>query len=220
MRNNEQFKAYVYEKADVARAKNKRMHAAWARGAVAFSLLVVVGGTFLYANGGMANKAMAPAAKNSASAEIARYAESGTPAEAFGYSALAEAVSVECDSEPVSAATAGAECKALPETVAAGTYAQYMYSAVITDAASVKVEYTVAENAAEYTGDLTDIDFSKNVALVITTQNDIASWKITYADDRIVVLLTAGGSVEKETAYTILLAREKYTGQEIAVCYK
>ena len=52
MRSKEQFKAYVYEKADVARSKNKKLYTAWVRGTVAFSLLVVVGGALFYGNGG------------------------------------------------------------------------------------------------------------------------------------------------------------------------
>lgn len=50
MRTKEQFKAYVYMKADEKKLSRKKDRANLARGAVAFSLLFIVGGVYLYSN--------------------------------------------------------------------------------------------------------------------------------------------------------------------------
>ena len=50
MLTKEQFKALVYKKADEVKAKNKANRAIWVRGIAAFSILMVVGGVYLYSN--------------------------------------------------------------------------------------------------------------------------------------------------------------------------
>lgn len=218
MRNKEQFKAYVYEKADTVRTQNKRVRAAWTRGAVAFSLLIVVGGAFLYANGDRLDKSMAPTMENAANAsiEMALFdAETGAPTEAYDYANLADAIFAEdCDENlPVTAAQSDAVYKATAETMAA------QYSYVVTPSSSLKMEYVIAATASEYSGDLTNIDFSKNVALVFTSPTNIASWEITYGKDTIVIMLTAADGERSNSVYTVLLEKEKYTGQEIEIYY-
>lgn len=220
MRNKEQFKAYVYEKADVARVQNKRIHAAWARGAVAFSLLVVVGGAFLYANGNSTDNAMAPimtGTVNESAKLMVLDAETGAPAETCDYANLADAISAEESGEKL--LVTGAETESAYKATAETMAVQYSY--VVTAAsASMKTEYTVASNASEYSGDLTNIDFSKNVALVFTAQAAIASWEITYGEDTIVITLTAEDGEKRDSVYTILLEKEKYLGQKIEIHYQ
>lgn len=221
MRSKEQFKAYVYEKADAARVRNKRSRAAWARGAVAFSLLIVVGGAFLYVNGGMTDKAMAPTMDNyvNANAEIARYAESGEPAEAFDFSVLADSVSAEDDGEKALVTAANKACETAPETMAVESLLLYSCATAF-PSVSLEMDYTVAKTASEYNGDLSNIDFSKNVALVITAAADIASWEIEYGEDTIIVTVTSDDAGERDAVYTILLEKEKYSGQKIEIRYK
>ncbi len=51
MRTKEQFRAYVYKKADEKKTYLRKSRAAWIRGTAAFSLLVVIGGVMLYGRG-------------------------------------------------------------------------------------------------------------------------------------------------------------------------
>ena len=50
MLTKEQFKALVYKKAAEAKAKNKANRAIWVRSIAAFSILMVVGGVYIYSN--------------------------------------------------------------------------------------------------------------------------------------------------------------------------
>lgn len=224
MRSKEEFKAYVYEKADAAHARNKRTHAAWARGAVAFSLLVVVGGAFLYANGNSTDNAMTPmmtGTVNESAKMMILDAEPEAAAEVYDYAGLAETVSAEGGDTDLPVTMAGADTayKAATETFASDD--RVLYSCVVTVASTaMKTEYTIAATASEYSGDLTNIDFSQNVALVFTAQADVASWEITYGKDSIVILLTAGEGEKEDFVYTILLEKEKYLGQKIEIHYQ
>lgn len=221
MRNNEQFKAYVYEKADTMRAQAKRMHATWIRSAVAFSLLLIFGGAYFYANGGVLDTSMSLSMENGTKIDDIAICDSVTEmdaqAEAYSYSKVSDALTVEGSGN--SRIDCSKVCESLPETLCADKKTEY--SCVTVDAVSTSaMHYVIAENALEYNGDLTNIDFAKNVALVITGASDIASWQIAYGEDSIVVTLTEGDEEKRDAMYTILLEKEKYKGQEIVIQYK
>lgn len=57
MRTKDQFKAYVYEKADRKILERKKNRKIFYRSAVSFSLLLIIGGAFVYANNGFGNTA-------------------------------------------------------------------------------------------------------------------------------------------------------------------
>ncbi len=220
MRNNEQFRAYVYEKADAKRAKNKRMHAAWTRGAVAFSLLVVVGGVYLLSSGdftsdGITNEKMASSAEYVAGKSIDM---SATNAVASDYASLVDVedgdISVAYDEQ---ASVQESLYTVLTEVETKGYIMQYAYAA---SSLSEDAVYTIARNAAEYTGDLTNIDFSENVALIIRVGAVIESWKITYGEESIIVQICTADTEKNDSVYMILLEKEKYIGQKIEIEYQ
>lgn len=217
MRTNEQFKAYVYEKANAARRQNKRMRTAWMRGTVAFSLLVVVAGVFLYS--GVENFVSDSANTEASLAEITDvvYEKSLYPyVDSYSKAADGEAV-VDIVLETAAPTellndntnieiTADYSCYAMDEK----------YVAIENE----QLQYMIARSVSEYPGELTSIDFSKNIALVVYAPVKISGWEITYGEESVVVILRRGEAVDISEEYTILLERSKITGKKIELQYR
>ncbi len=220
MRSKEQFKTYVYEKADALHARNKHLRMVWTRGMVAFSLLVVVGGVFIHSDKSFWDaKVLAPAAENEMKTE-ALYdgcvAETIAPSVAYGV--LADDANDGVDLER-NVADFSEESADLPVSK---TECFLYYSTVCAQntIACTTCDFVIAEDAAAYTGTLTSIDFSKNIALVFIEQSEVKGWDIEYGDDAIVITLTSGEKSARNTSYTVLLDRSKYSGQDITILCK
>ena len=94
----------------------------------------------------------------------------------------------------------------------------FMYSSSMVDLKVAGVQnYVIAENASAYSGDLQNIDFSQNVALVLSTQHAIVGWDVSYGDSVIVVTLHTSEEKAEKDSYTVLLDRSKATGQKIEI---
>ena len=218
MRSKEQFKTHVYEKADAVHARNKHLRMIWTRGMVAFSLLVVVGGAFVHADQSFGDaKLLAPVAENEMKTEVADYeciAETIMPSVAYG------AVTEDGSAESCLERNASDSSVVLSDdfTISKSEVVLY-YSVACTQSISAETvcEFAIVEDASAYTGNLTNIDFSKNIALVFTAQAEIKGWDIQYGTDAIVVTLTSGKKSVRNTSYTVLLDKSKYSGQDIRI---
>ena len=91
MRTREQFKAYVYEKADRKMHEQKKSRKIFYKSAVSLSLLLIIGGAFLYSNIGVGNITEECAPLKMASVEdgafvVADVAKSTGNGSIYGYS--------------------------------------------------------------------------------------------------------------------------------------
>ena len=215
MRSREQFKAYVYEKADAARASNRRMHSAWIRGAVAFSLLVVVGSAFAFGNTGWSvNDILSPAAEKSANMEAFAYrGDAETAAPMQNYSVVFEDTSVADITDGTDALIKGYGEMTSEESI--------QYSATVeTQSAWQSQAWTLAKTADAYSGELKNIDFSKNAALVITSFKTITGWDVSYGEDTVTVTLYRTSEEANAQSYTVLLDKAKLLEKTIEIVYK
>ena len=196
MRNREQFKAYVYEKAATARVKNKKMRAVALRGVAAFSLFVVIDGVVLYSN--LTNNAAMSAETVSAegNCNVRMYSAS----EESVLEAVLDAAEADKDGD-VATITA-------KDTISSCTF-------------------HIAASADAYQGELENIDFEKNVALVLeecvknSNYIKISEYTIEYATDSILILASVENIDHKpHSAYTILLEKSKYNGQSISFIFE
>lgn len=215
MRSKEQFKAYVYEKADAARVRNKKMRAIALRGVAAFSLFVVVGGVLLFTD-------VANDATMSSEAMPVSEMENGL---VYGVAEL-QAV-LDC-AEAVAETNAAAKGSKSTATVQYSSKSEYtgelqdggVYYATTLTAAD-GISYTIAESAEAYKGDLENIDFEKNVALVLENCSGVSNCKIEYTEASIVVTVSMEEvKSESPATYTILLNKSKYNGQPIEVVFE
>ena len=217
MRSKEQFKTYVYEKADAVHARNKHLRMVWTRGMVAFSLLVVVGGVFIHSDKSFWDaKMVAPAAENEIKTVTLHdgcIAETIAPSVAYGVLADDANAGVELERNVEDSSEESADL------TVSKTDCVFYYSTVCAQnmIACTACDFVIAEDASAYTGTLTGIDFSKNIALVFTAQSEVKGWDIEYGDDVIVITLTYGEKSVRNTSYTVLLDRSKYSGQDITI---
>lgn len=215
MRSREQFKAYVYEKADAARASNRRLHSAWVRGAVAFSLLVVVGSAFAFGNTSWSvDDVLVPAAEKSANMEASVLrGEAETAAPMQMYSVVFEDECVADITDGTDGLINGYGAVDLKESVQYSTTLETLF-------ASTAQSWTLAKTADAYCGELKDIDFSKNAALVITSVKTIVGWDVSYGANTVIVTLYRESDAANVQSYTVLLDKAKLLEKAIEIVYK
>lgn len=212
MRNKSEFKAYVYEKADVQAKIYKKRNAAFARTAVALSLCLVVTGAWIYADGFDKYAATADAGVEVAMAPISPESVVENEAEV----ACDFARGTGDDSDTVQDYKYKSEITQETVTVY-GASSAALYSVTLDTAiAETQLPYTVAETADAYVGERTDIDFDTHFALVFSDMH-ILSHLVAYGDDVITVTLKTGDG--KADPYTVPIERARFADQQIRVVF-
>ena len=223
MRNIEDFKRYVYDKADGVRAKRKRQRRIWLNAAASLSVFAVCFGLFYYFNLSSsvydANKAEGLPEAVFRTAGGIYYAEEDLQDTYGDFSDVAApenaAVNSFYNAEDLSAPT---ERESLDT-------AQFMTKAAALLGATNYSHYAVAENDASYTGELSDIDFDTCVAVTIwstfASKPTVQQLRTEYTDE--IIHLTLVTDIESTPTgsymmvYTALIDRDEYTGQPISI---
>ncbi len=209
MRSKSEFKAYVYEKASEKDKIFKKKRTVYIRTAFALSLCLAVSGIWLNTEGLGKNQVAedAGAANEFAPMPLA-IAEAEKAEEVFdaarGTEEFDDVLSYKCAATETS-------------IVAHGSSSAILYSTMLDSAVTeAQFPYSIAENASEYDGERTDIDFETHIALVFNGMH-ILSHTVTFSEDTISVTLTTGDGEPKP--YTVLLERARFTDQQICVTY-
>lgn len=216
MRNIEDFKQYVYDKADNVRAKRKRRRRIWLNAAASLSVFAVCFGLFYYFDlsssvydTNKTEEAILKTAKGMYYAEEnpQEFSDAATPENATVNSFYNADDSI-----------ASTEQESLDT-------AQFMPKAAALLGATNYSHYAVAENDASYTGELSDIDFDTCVAVTIwstfASKPTVQQLQTEYTDE--VIHLTLITDIESTPTgsymmvYTALIDRDKYTGQPISI---
>ncbi len=222
MRNIEDFKRYVYDKADDVRAKRKRQRRIWLNAAASLSVFAVCFGLFYYFNLSSsvydANKAEGLPETAFKTAGGRYYAEENLQETSGAFSDAAAP-----ENATVNLYTADDSLVSVEQEIL--DTAQFMTKASALLGATNYSHYSVAENDASYTGELSDIDFDTCVAVTIwstfASEPTVQQLQTEYTDE--VIYLTLVTDIESTPTgsymmvYTALIDRDEYTGQPISI---
>lgn len=218
MRSIEEFKQYVYDKADDARTRKKGRRRIGLNIAASLSAFAVCIGLLYYYN-------MPFSTDESAGIDQSSISGLKKAADLDDQEGETQALASDILSTGSAEINFSEVCDSLAPTAKESINTAFLAATESLLGSNNYSYYSVAEDDASYTGELSDVDFDNYVAVTVrstfASEPKIQTTQTEYTEGVINLTLVADLAPTPDGAYTlvytVLLDREEYTGQTISI---